>query len=92
MTPQDTVIFLPALIGALIFGLKKAIPATFYKKIKNYVPWFAMILGAVISLIYGVVYNLTKQDLFITITQGIVVGAAAVGYREAAKRMINPEQ
>lgn len=87
MTPQDSAIFLPALIGAFIFGLKKAISKELYKKVRNYVPWVAMLLGGIISAIYGAVYNLNTQDMFITITQGVVVGAAAVGYREAAVRM-----
>lgn len=88
MTPENSAVILPAVIGAIIFGLKRALGSTLAKKYRNYIPGVAIVIGMVISWGYSAVYDLGTQDTFINIAQGIVVGAAAVGYREAATRLV----
>jgi len=86
-TIQDSVVVIPAIIAAFIFGLKKALGSEITAKYKRYIPIVAMALGATLSFILAVCSDATRSETVMTTLQGIVIGAAAVGYREVVDKM-----
>jgi len=82
---ESLMLVIAALIGLVLWVAHNVIIKSKYKDYKYLLPAAAGIIGAVLSIVFSFVYDLSAWEAFITLTQGIAIGGTATGGYELIK-------